>query len=223
MSATPVQRRRNRRGEGDQLRADIVRAAEELLDGGGTERDVTLRGVARQAGIAAPSIYPHFAHVDAILLAVVQAAFEALRQDLRDALDGATDSRCVEPVACLRSVCAAYLGFARRRPLRYRIMFAGVWQARAAVEADPALAEEAAALGADAFAVLVDAVSRCVESGDSASHDPPADATALWVGLHGLAALHHAAPLFPWPPDITDDLVTRLALLRPRPSDPKNP
>ena len=219
MSTITAPRRRNRRGEGDQLRAVIVRAAEELLDAGGTERDITLRGVARQAGISAPSIYPHFAHVDAILLAVVQAAFETLRQALKGAGGEGRDGSSADPadpLGRLRAVCEAYLGFARERPLRYRVMFAGVWQARLAVEADPSLAGEAAALGADAFAVLVDAVSDCAASGDSGSRDPASDASALWVGLHGLASLQHAAPLFPWPPTITEDLITRLALLRPR-------
>ena len=218
-----VARRRNRRGEGAQLRGDIVRAAGQLLDEGGTERDVTLRAVARKVGISAPSIYPHFAHVDAILLAVAEDAFEALRGRLREALDrepppdAAAAGTTSRAVLNLFAVCEAYLAFAAGRPHQYRVMFAGVWDARGAVTADPALADRAAALGGDAFSVLVDAVSRCVAAGRSSSRDPSADATAVWVGLHGLAGLQQAAPMFPWPPRLADELVTRLALVLPPP------
>ena len=49
-------RTRNRRGEGNRLRDEIVTAAVELLDETGDEGTVTLRSVARRVGIAAPKI-----------------------------------------------------------------------------------------------------------------------------------------------------------------------
>src|SRR5690349_10388245 len=76
-------RERNRRGQGARLRTDIVSAAAELLDEAGHEQAVTLRAVARRVGIAAPSIYAHFADRQAILLAVVQDAFAELTETLR--------------------------------------------------------------------------------------------------------------------------------------------
>lgn len=39
-----------------------------------------------------------------------------------------------DPAARLWAVCAAYLGFARERPRRYRIMFGGDWDGTRAVE-----------------------------------------------------------------------------------------
>ena len=63
-------RTRNKRGEGAQLRTDIVRAAARLLDEG-TEQNVTLRSVAREAGVSAPSIYSHFADTDACVSPVL--------------------------------------------------------------------------------------------------------------------------------------------------------
>lgn len=50
----------------------------------------------------------------------------------------------------------------------------------------------------------------------SGSSDTFADATRVWVGLHGLAELKPADPLFPWPPAVLEVLVERLALLAPR-------
>lgn len=208
MSNTP-ERVRNPRGEGSRLRAEILRAATELLDETGQQQSVTLRAVARRIGIAAPSIYGHFADRESILLAVVQEAFA----ELTEQLDGALVAAGSDPVARLRGVGSAYLEFARVRPQRYRVMFGGVWDATDAVR-DATISEaDAVALGGDALTVLTDAVRACVEAGRSHSADAAGDAVALWVGLHGLAHQHAVIPNFPWPVDLADRLVERLALL----------
>lgn len=202
-------RTRNRRGEGALLRPRIVAAAAELLDEGGSEAAVTLRAVARRAGIAAPSIYAHFADRQAILLAIVQEAFAELSEQLVAAATAA------EPVARLHAVCTAYLDFAATRPQRYRVMFAGVWNVAQALDSGSISEAEAAALGQDALAVLVAGVQACADAGRSTSDDPSADAIALWLGLHGLAHQRTAATSFPWPPDITKRIITPLAHLLP--------
>ena len=200
-------RARNRRGEGAQLREDILRAAEHLIDEAGAEA-VTLRAVARAVGIAAPSIYAHFPDRDAILFAVAEDAFGDLERLLRRVPDPRQPA-----VDHLRATCTAYLEFARSWPQRYRIMFGAVWNAQEALQRHPDRAEDFNRLGLGAFDALVDALTACVEAGESTSVDPSADATALWVGLHGLAQLRVATPLFPWPPDLEANLVTRLARL----------
>lgn len=188
------------------MRDEIVIAATRLLDGG-TEQVVTLRAVAREAGISAPSIYPHFADRDAILLAVTQAAFAELEDEL-----GAIAVQ-PDPVDHVRAVCAAYLLFAQRFPNRYRIMFGGVWDASKTLGRVPALAEELAILGVWSFGVLRQAVADCIAVGRTAGTDAQSDATALWVGLHGFAQLQVATPLFPWPPELQTVIINRLALL----------
>ncbi len=208
VSAAP-ERVKNRRGEGGRLREDILRAAAELLDETGQEQSVTLRAVARKVGIAAPSIYGHFASREAVLLAVVQQAFAELTAQLQTA--GAAAGP--DPVDRLRAVGAAYLEFAQQRPQRYRVMFGGVWDVTDAVQADAVSPDEAAALGQDALAVIVDALLLCVRAGRSASTDPSGDAVALWVALHGLAHQRAVVPQFPWPGGTADRLVERVALL----------
>ena len=49
-----------------------------LIERAGSAEAVTLRAVAREVGIAAPSIYPHFADRDAIVTAVVARVFDEL-------------------------------------------------------------------------------------------------------------------------------------------------
>jgi hypothetical protein len=53
--------------------------------------------------------------------------------------------------------------------------------------------------GAEAFAQLVQAIEDCAEAGVLASTDPVADATAVWVALHGTVTLRTALPGYPWP------------------------
>lgn len=223
-----MRRSRNPRGQGLLLREEILQAAADLMEDG-TDSAVTLRAVARRVGIAAPSIYAHFPDRDAIVLALVGGAFDALAGHL-DAASGAS----ADPVERLRAVCAAYLEFADTWPQRYRIMFSGAWDATVsrdvllppdallpphAASGNPAVSSVSSVersplvVGEDAFTVVLRVLTDCVGTGRSVSSDPFTDATALWVGLHGLAQLRSAAPLFPWPPHLTDTLVIRLACL----------
>ena len=47
-------RRRNRRGEGDRLREEIITADSQMIGETGDDTALTVRGVARRVGIAAP-------------------------------------------------------------------------------------------------------------------------------------------------------------------------
>lgn len=204
---TATRRTPNPRGEGSRLRGEIVAAATVLLQEG-SAASVTLRAVARGAGITAPAIYRHFPDVDAILRAVVDAAFDDLEQQLRAAGEGRED-----PVDRLHAVCRGYLAFADQHPERYRLMLGGAWDAAAG--ADEGQRADRSRIGLDAFQVLVDGIADCARAGASASVDAFADATGLWVGVHGLAGLRQTASLFPWPEGLVDDLVTTLARLQP--------
>jgi len=214
LAPTPGARERNPRGQGGRLRADIISAATDLLDHSGTEESVTLRAVARQAGISAPAIYGHFADRQMILLAVVQDAFAELHDQLLAAADTTTEgTEGDDPVARLHRVCAAYLDFADTRPQRYRAMFGGLWNTQRALEEKNITATDLLNLGRDALNVLATALQACVDAGRSTSDDPRADTIALWLGLHGLAHQRVVTAAFPWPPDITNRLVIPLAHL----------
>jgi len=200
-------RSRNPRGEGRLLRTEILAAATELLDAGGDERAVTLRAVARRAGIAAPSIYPHFPGQAAILLAIVQQGFEGLADQIRSAVDAAGD----DPRLRLDAACTAYVDFADSHPERYRTMFGGSHNPVGNDEG--ATSVDLAALGAEAMRILTDTLTECVAAGRSTSANPGADATALWVGLHGLAHQHAVTTSYPWPADIVHRIAAPLSQL----------
>ncbi|GGK89840.1 TetR/AcrR family transcriptional regulator [Nocardia jinanensis] len=196
---------RNPRGEGARLRDEIVAAAVTLLDETGEESAVTLRSVARRAGIAAPSIYRHFPDQPAIMLAVVRKAFAELDEQLRAAVDAAGP----EPREKLLAVCHGYLEFARLRPGRYRTMFGGLWSPD--LNESSVTENDVATLGGASMRLLGTALENCVADGCATSTDPAADAVALWLGLHGLAHQRAAAPSFPWPSDIAERVITTLA------------
>jgi len=203
-------RTRNRRGEGGLLRDEIVAAAERLLEREGNEEALTLRSVAREAGISAPSIYPHFADRDAIIDAVLDIAFERLRS-----LVVAASAEHADPVGSLLAGCRAYIDFAVTEPSRYRVLF-GRQRADRPVVASP---EELADLPElwqqrkESFEVLVAGVTACVQAGRSASTDPFADAASIWTSMHGAVMMRQFMPGFPWPPlpGTIDELVLRLA------------
>jgi AcrR family transcriptional regulator len=203
-ATTRHDRPRNARGEGDRLRQEIVTAAHRLLDSGAT---VTLRAIAREAGIAAPSIYRHYTDLDAVMYDVIGDSYAELTAVLQDRAASAAD-----PAGAIFAIAQTYLEFAERRPERYRTMFGGVWNAAEAIDARPD-ADHYGRVGMEAFELLVSVVEDCVRAGSSTSTDPEKDAAEVWVALHGLADLRRSAPMFPWPVDIAHDTVARLARL----------
>ena len=201
-------RERNRRGEGGKLRADILAAAAALLEQTGNEEAVTLRAVAREVGISAPSIYSHFPDREAIVEAVVDGAFADFNAAIEDAANAAIAAGA-GPRERVRAGCAAYLRFAAERPNRYRLMFERQHRIGGDVP-DVQIAgfdvPDVQIAGFDlpdiqitGFDLLVRSIQDCVAAGISASTDAARDATAIWLALHGYATLPARLPMFPWP------------------------
>ena len=192
-------RPRNARGQGARLTEDIVTGALALIERAGSAEAVTLRAVAREVGIAAPSIYPHFADRDAIVTAVVVRVFDELAETIKAGAQAAGP----DPVDQLVAGCAAYVDFGLRHPARYGVLFAGPHGPAEnycqPVALDPA-GRPVLEWGAEAFSLLLQAIQDCVTAGVSASTDVLADATAVWVALHGTVTLRTTLPRFPWPP-----------------------
>jgi AcrR family transcriptional regulator len=212
--ARAVQRRRNPRGMGVHLADEIVAGALRLIDRGATADTLTLRAVAREVGISAPSIYAHFRDRDEIVLAVVTRIFDEIQRGLGEARRDAGP----DPARQLLAGCRFYVDFGLEHPERYRVVFACVLDKPEEAFPPTTLAEFAgsgAFIGAEAFAQLVRSIDTCVAAGCSTSTDSLADAVAIWVYLHGLVSLRHGLTRFPWPPleQMVDETVARLAHL----------
>jgi AcrR family transcriptional regulator len=181
------ERRRNRRGEGARLRGDLIEAAARLLESSGSAESVTLRGVAREAGIAAPSIYRHFSDKNQLVEAVVADRFQRLDGALTRAMAGARDA-----AGALRACCGAYCRFGLEHPGQYQVLFS------ATLSLDPRPKDSP---GPRVFGRLVNAVQACIDAGVARPGDAFAVATNVWVALHGIVSLRTSRPgSFPWPP-----------------------
>jgi AcrR family transcriptional regulator len=183
----PTRRRRNPRGEGARLRTELIEAAARLLESSGDARVLTLAAVAREAGIASPSIYRHFPGLDQLVEAVVADRFQRLDQALLDAMADAPG-----PDEALRACCAAYCRFGLEHPGHYQVLFS------ASLALDPARPGDRP--GERVFGRLVTAVQTCIESGAARQGDASATAVNVWVALHGIVSLRTSRPHHPWPP-----------------------
>lgn len=177
-------RARSPRGTGDQLRCEILNAARELLARTGSAELMSIREIARQVGVSAPSIYRHFADKDALIDAVLAQVMENMAAALEQAGVGVTD-----PLELLRQQGLAYVRFAREHPAQYR-MSTTIHEARA-VQVDQVL-------GSAAFAHLGRAVQGCMDAGIFAAGDPIPVMLEMWAAAHGIASLLIAKPNLPW-------------------------
>lgn len=195
---------RNRRGQGARLREEIVQAAVDILETTGSPDAITLRAVARQVGIAAPSIYGHFADRDAIIADVVTEGFHQLTRMLTEAAEGSDDV-----VERLRLHARAYLRFAAEHPNTYQLLF------NCANVLGPDAPPISLHAGLEAFSVLVGAIEAVKKAGRSVAGDAVMDSTAVWVALHGIATLRANLQQFPWPDEdvLLDTVIGRLARL----------
>ena len=196
-------RRRNPRGQGDRLREEIIAVASELIAESGDADQLSLRAVASRIGIAAPSIYRHFADVEQLKMAVVERSF-ATFSEARDI----ASASIADPVEALQARCRTYCRFALEYRGPYRFMFSH--------QAPPANPAEPTA-GNAAFQALAHSIERCQEAGRArATDDPFYLAAQVWADLHGLVLLRMNQPDFPWPASVeemAEQSVARLLIL----------
>jgi len=179
-------RRRNPRGQGERLRDDIIEAASRLL-ADPTAPPLTLRAVAREVGVAATSVYLHFADIESLVLAVAERRFGELVRLQDEVRDGSLD-RCQQ----VRAGCLAYCEFGLAHQGHYQVMFANPLPM-------PADMPPEQFPGVVAFRRLIDLVAGCIGAEPT---DERAFFTALllWQQLHGIVSLRISRPRFPWPP-----------------------
>jgi len=203
---------RNPQGQGGRLRAELIAAADQILARTRDREGLSLRAVAREVGIATPSIYLHFPDKSALVHAVLSARFAELDEAVRTALMQATG-----PAEKLRAGCLAYCQFGTEHPNAYRVLF-GRFQSPGPTS-PPQQPDAAPQAGAASFGTLVEGVSACMRAGLAPAGDPQRVATNVWTALHGIVSLRGASPAFPWPPleQQVDDVLYGMVGLRHNP------
>jgi AcrR family transcriptional regulator len=160
-------------------RQAIVTAARELAEAEGWDA-VTTRRLADRIEYSQPVLYSHFAGKGDIIDAVALEGFAELGLILRTARQAASS-----PVAALRELAGAYVGFALQHPALYDAMFTlstGLPFGR------PDTPRELRA----GFGELVEAVTPL-----AGERDPDTLAEIAWSALHGVATLTRTHRLRP--------------------------
>lgn len=191
-------RTRNKRGEGAALRGELLDAASRLLEDTGRESALSLRSVARAAGVAAPSIYRHFADLRELVDGVLELRFAELASRIDQAAATSTSA-----AAELRARARAYCQFAVEHPGNYRVMFTAIPDVAETRRLDELP-------GARIVTDLADCIGRCHADGAAVPFAPLTAAILLWSALHGIVSLRVSKPAFPWPPvdELVDDALT---------------
>lgn len=146
------------------LRNALLDAARALLEEGPLT-DLSLRAVARRAGVSHAAPYRHFPNHESLLVELATEGFVELRGEIVAASQqkGAESDR-------IAKIGAAYMRFVAKRPALARLMFG------------PQLPNR------DRFAGLGEAADAVGTEIGTALHDP-ALGLAVWAAVHGLAML----------------------------------
>ncbi|GAB2964664.1 TetR family transcriptional regulator [Amycolatopsis acidiphila] len=189
-------RPRSRRGEGERLRAEVLAAVNRLLDEWGSDDKLTMRAVAKEVGVAAPSIYLHFADKAELVWAALTDKYEQLAAQMRTADLAAAEEGVRER---LRAQVHAYCRFALHNAGHYRLMY----EVR-----QPSV--ELSRMGSHPARLvsrrLRGALAACADDGYPLTLPLHQAANTLWTGLHGLVSVQHSLSV-----NSSEDMVLGLA------------
>lgn len=159
------------------LRQALLNAAEKLVEQTGPE-DLSLRRLAREAGVSPAAPYHHFESRQALLAALSARGFQQLGAAMRRATGRQGDGGALER---LQAAGIAYVRFAVSKPALFRLMFSGFLTNRSEYGELQRSADET-------FDVLSELVGETRGTRPSTDTASPVALTA-WSTVHGLATL----------------------------------
>lgn len=197
----PPQRQRSARGEGDKLRRDLLVAAAELIATHESIESISLRAVARGAGVSPTAVYRHFDdHLD-----LLRQSVDYCWTSFRDALQAGQDSSA-DPFVAFHNTGVNYIDFALQHRGQYRVLFSNRLD----------LGLEPAASAKEAFDILVSLITAVLGSNHD-DRDPFNVAIQTHTWIHGIVDLVSANPDMAWPdPLVMLDGLEKALRLTPR-------
>ncbi len=159
------------------LKSELVGIAVGILESEGADA-LSLRDVAKAAGVSHMAPYRHFDSKNALLAAVAETGFSDLVSSIDTALSGASTAALKS-----RAIGFAYIRFARRRPALFRLMFG---PHHTDVDQFPNLAEAVQAARNRLFRA-VSLLDQDAAKGESENAETIG--IAIWSLVHGLANL----------------------------------
>jgi AcrR family transcriptional regulator len=137
---------------------------------------LTLREVARRAGVTHAAPYRHFEDKEALLVAVAEEGFRVMTARMKERM-----AREPTPEGRLTACGVAYVLFAMEHPAHFRVMF-GPHFTR-----PPQLGPSGGDM--DAFGLLVDSITEGQRTGAVREGEPRVLALTCWSLVHGLSSL----------------------------------
>jgi len=192
-------RESNRRGEGDHLRAELVRAATELLLAPQGLAAPSLRAIARECGVSPSAVYLHFDSQEALIAAVVDAQYVELATAL-----AAVDRPRAAPLVRLHALARAYATWGIEHPGAYQLLFESA-------DSLPS-AGQGSAVGSGLMVQVAELVRAC---GVTRTDDSVRRSQRMWVALHGLVSLRIHKPQASWAASAQADAVALVDSLLP--------
>jgi AcrR family transcriptional regulator len=166
---------RERRYHHGDLRAALLEAALAVINEVGPSA-LSIREVARRAGVSHAAPYRHFRNRDALIEGVVEQGFALMQQAMLRRMAAAPP----DPTQQFAASGLAYVEFALEHPSHYRVLFGGNLLSR---EASQHRASD------DVLAALIDALRQCQALGVVRAGDPVHQALAIWSLIHGFVSL----------------------------------
>ena len=178
------------------MRRAVIDAALEVIATEGPDA-VSMRDIARRAGVSHQAPYHHFGDRAGVFAAISEEGYRHFTEEFRTVLAHSND-----PV---RELLRAYVDFALKNKGHFKVMFRSDICGVSTHESTKAAADEA-------FLALLD-FARLVEPGTPDRADPMTLPVLLWSEAHGLATLLIDGPLAAkLPPGLSiDDLVDSVA------------
>jgi AcrR family transcriptional regulator len=164
------------------LREELITASLQLIEAEGIGA-VSLRRVAREAGVSPGAPYHHFADRSALLAAITVRGSALLEQELRQARDQAATA-----AGALAALIETYVRFAGRSPAYIHLMLRPELS-------QPENHPEVQAAGEGAIALLTEVVRDCQAEGSAPPGDPATLTGLVWALSVGIVTLWLDGPL----------------------------
>lgn len=159
------------------LKNALIQAGLQILSKEGVQ-GLSLRKVAKQAGVSHTAPYSHFADKQALIAAIAAEGYKKLYEQVSAAAQKYSDN----PLSQLTEMAWAYVQFAIDEPDHFKITFSGVVER----ENDyPEYVEQAK----KNFELLVSVVVACQRHGVLMPGDTELVVISLWAGIHGFVHL----------------------------------